>query len=131
MTVPANERSFSGLLSDAISQLNSLVRNEIQLARAELSAKAGQAAGGLALLAVSAVIMIAALVLIFMALAGWLVGMGFSPPAADLIVGLLGAGVSGGFLWFGVSRLRAEDLSPRRTLKQLHRDASVAKELVK
>jgi uncharacterized membrane protein YqjE len=131
MTVPANERSFSGLLSDAVSQLNSLVRNEIHLARAELSAKAGQAAAGLALLAVSAVIMIAALVLILMALAGWLVDMGFSPPAADLIAGLLGAGVSGGFLWLGVSRLRAEDLSPRRTLQQLHRDASAAKELVK
>jgi hypothetical protein len=131
MAMPADTRSFSELLSDAVNQLTALVRNEIQLARAEFSAKVGEAAAGLAMLAVSVAVIIAALVLLLFALSGWLTYLGLAPPLADFIAGLVGVVIGAGVAWSGISRLRADNLAPKRTLEQLHRDASAAKELVK
>jgi hypothetical protein len=131
MTMTTDTRSFSELLSDAVNKLTALVRSEIQLARAELTAKVGEAAVGLAMLAVSASVMIAALVLLLMALAGWLVHLGLTPPLADFFAALVGAVIGAVIAWNGISRLKADNLAPKRTLEQLHRDASTAKELVK
>jgi hypothetical protein len=131
MAVPADNRSFSELLSDAVNQLTGLLRNEVQLARAEVSAKISMAAVGLAMIFGSVAIAIAALTLILMALAAWLVESGLSPSLANLLAGVLGAVIAAAVAWSGVSRLKAEKLTPSRTLDQLHRDALAAKEIVK
>jgi hypothetical protein len=131
MAVPADNRSVSELLSDAVNQLTALMRNEVQLARAEVSAKISMAAVGLAMILGSVAIVIAALVLILMALAAWLVEGGLSPSLANLLAGVLGGVIAAGLAWSGVSRLKPRNLTPRRTLDQLHRDALAAKEIVK
>jgi len=131
MSNPAENRSFSELLSDTVTHLSALVRNEIQLARAEYSAKISRAAVGLATLVASVAMIGAAMVLILLALAGWLVESGLSQPVAYLIAGLSGAAVSAGLAWSAVSRLKAEGLAPTRTMEQLHRDALAAKEIVR
>jgi uncharacterized membrane protein YqjE len=131
MAVPADTRSFAELLSNAVNQLTALMRNEVQLARAELSAKISMAAVGLAMILGSVAVFIAALVLILMALAAWLVESGFSSSLANLLAGVLGGVIAAAFAWSGINRLKAENLTPRRTLDQLHRDALAAKEIVK
>jgi hypothetical protein len=83
------------------------------------------------MLAVSVAVIIAALVLLLFALSGWLTYLGLAPPLADFIAGLVGVVIGAGVAWSGISRLRADNLAPKRTLEQLHRDASAAKELVK
>jgi len=131
MSNPAENRSFSELLSDAVTHLAALVRNEIQLARAEYSAKISRAAVGFAMLVASVAMIGAAMVLILLALAGWLVESGLSQPVAYLIAGLSGAAVSASLAGSAVSRLKAEGLAPTRTIEQLHRDALAAKEIVR
>ena len=131
MPTQAENRSISELLSDAANNLNALVRNEIRLARAELAAKVGRAAVGLATLVAGVAMIGAAMVLILLALAGWLVEIGLSQPAAYLIAGLLGAAVGACLVWAAVNRLKADGIAPKRTIEQLHRDALAAKEMVR
>ena len=131
MSTQTENRTFHELLSDAANNLNALVRNEIRLARAEFSAKVSRAAVGLATLVAGVAMIGAAMVLILLALAGWLVESGLSQPAAYLIAGLLGVAVGACFAWAAVSRLKAEGVAPTRTIEQLHRDALAAKEMVR
>jgi hypothetical protein len=130
MTMPQETRPLSELLSDALNQLSALVRTEIQLARTELTAKAAKAGLGLAMLGGALAVSIAALVLLFMAIAEWLddvIPEGFSL----LVSALIAAAVAGGLGWAGLQRLRAGELAPKRTMEQLQRDAAAAKERMK
>ncbi|MDF2763492.1 MAG: hypothetical protein K0S81_486 [Rhodospirillales bacterium] len=130
MTMPQDSRPLSELLSDALNQFSALIRTEIQLARTELTGKAAKAATGLAMMAGGLVVGIAAMVLIFMAVAEWLddvIPEGF----ARLLSGLIAAAIAGGLAWSGLQRMRADELAPKRTIEQLQRDAAAAKEQVK
>ena len=71
-----DSRSVSELFGDALSQFSKLVRNELQLARAEISMKVGQTTTAIGLLAGAAAFLIPALVLLLMSLATWLVEIG-------------------------------------------------------
>jgi len=124
------QRSLSELVSDAVDQFTKLIRNEMAIARAELSAKASEAMTGIGLLVGGAVLAIPALVLLLMALAAWLMHLGMSPPIANLLAGIAGAVIAGLLAWIGLGRLKPENLTPRRTIEQLQRDAAVVKEHV-
>ena len=88
-----DNRSVSELFGDALSQFSKLMRNELQLARAEISMKLGQTTTGLGLLAGAAVFLIPTLVLLLMSLAMWLVEIGIRSSLAHLIAGLVGLSV--------------------------------------
>lgn len=124
-------RSFPELFSSAIAQVGRLVRDEIQLARAEISTNISRAAIGLAMMAAGGVLTIAALVLVLLALAAWLETLGFSTPVADLMAGVVGMVISGALAWAGLARLKPENITPKRTMEQLQRDAAAVKEQVK
>jgi hypothetical protein len=130
MTIADDLRSVPELVSHALSQVSRLIRDEIQLAKAEISTNLGKAAVGVGMLMGSAVFMIAALVLFLLALAAWLVQLGMSPPIAYLLAGIVGAVIAGGMAWMGLGRLKPENLTPKRTIDQLQRDAAVVKEHV-
>ena len=130
MTMPSDSRPLSELLSDALNQFSALIRTEIQLARTELSAKAVKAAMGIAMMAGALVVAIAAVVLVFLAIAEWLDNI--LPEGFALFVsGLIAAAISGALAWSGLQRVRADQLAPTRTMEQLQRDAAAAKESVK
>ena len=63
MTSPSDPRGISDLLGDAFAQLAKLFRNEIDLARAELSDKISKVGNAGALIGAGAILMIPALVL--------------------------------------------------------------------
>lgn len=125
-----DNRSVPELFSDALNQFSKLVRNEIHLARAEISLKASQAVMGIAFLLGGALLCIPALVLLLMALAAWFEVMGLATPIADLLAGVVGLLIAALIGWTGLNRLKLENLTPRRTLEQLQRDAAAAKEQV-
>jgi len=85
-----DSRSVSELFGDALSQFSKLVRNELQLARAEISIKVGQTTTAVGWLAGAAVFFIPTLVLLLISLATWLVEIGMRPSLAHLAAGLLG-----------------------------------------
>jgi uncharacterized membrane protein YqjE len=131
MAMSTETRSIAELFSDALHQFTKLVRTELQLARAEIAAKAGEAAMGIAFIAGAALAMIAALVLVLFALAVWLVELGVPDPLAYLVAGVIGALISAFLGWTGMNRLKPDNLAPERTVKQFQRDAAVVREQMK
>jgi len=127
---PTDSRPVSELFADALNQFSKLVRNEIQLARAEISLKASQLLTAMGLLVASAIFVIPSLVLLLMALAAWLVEVGMTPSIAHLVAGVAGLLITAVLGGIGLSRLRAGSLVPTRTLDQLQQDAAAAREHV-
>jgi len=127
-----SNRSVGTLFTDALGEMSTLVRKEVQLARAEMSEKVGQVTGALPALAAGGAMLVGALLLLLHALA-LLVAHLFD--LADgwgyLIVGAVAAIAGYLMLKGGLSRLRFSNLVPNRTAEQLSRDAAVAKEQVR
>jgi len=121
-------RPVSELFADALSQFSKLMRNELQLARAEIAIRVGDAVTAIAWLAAAAIFLIPTLVLLLMSFATCLVELGVRASVAYLVtgaVGLLGVTVLGGI---GLNRLKSNSLIPKRTLDQLQQDAAAARE---
>jgi uncharacterized membrane protein YqjE len=125
-----DSRSVSELFGDALSQFSKLVRNELQLARAEISMKIGQTTTAIGLLAGAAVFLIPALVLLLMSLATWLVEIGIRSSLAHLIAGLVGLSVVALLGAIGSNRLKTNSLVPQRTLDQFQQDTAAVREHV-
>jgi hypothetical protein len=76
------DRTISELFSDVLAQLAKLIGNEFDLAKAELSTKAGQMGRGVMMIGLGAVFMIPALILLLFAVAAALMHAGYSDPVA-------------------------------------------------
>jgi hypothetical protein len=124
-------RSISRLLGDAFEQLSHLVQTEIRLARAELADKAAQAGMGVGLLAGGLLFMVPALVLLLIAFALFLTGLGLSPVTAHLLAGLAGAVIAGILIMLGLARLKPSSLTPDTTIRQVQKDIAAAKEIAR
>lgn len=125
-----SDKSIPELLSDILAQLAKLIGNEFDLAKAELSSKAGQATRAVAMIGAGAVIMIPALVLLLFSAAAALTHAGFSEPIAYLITGGGAAVLAGVLIGVGISRMSGDALKPSVTLDQLQRDKVAAKEMM-
>jgi len=130
MPLATDQRTVTELVGDAIDQFSKLIRNEVAIARAEIAAKATQAAMGAGFLAGAALLLIPALVLLLMALAAWLSELGLNDSLSNLIAGVVGLVVSGVLAYLGKNRLSPENLTPQRTINELQRDVAAVKEQV-
>jgi hypothetical protein len=131
MSLSGDLNSIPRLFGDAVEQLGKLVQNEVQLARAEVSQKIGQAGIGIAYVAGAGVLAIPVLVVALIALALWLTQFGLSPVVAHLAAAGLGAVISLLLAMVGLSRLKPENLKPKVTIRQVERDVATAKELAR
>src|SRR5690606_12682033 len=108
-----------------------LFQKEMQLARTEVSEKMNQAFAGFVMVLIGAVLLMPAIVVLLQAAVAALVSEGgLAAHWAALIVG--GAALVVGIIiaLIGMSRLKARNLTPTRTMTPLQRDAAVAKEQV-
>lgn len=128
--ISPDNRSIPELFGDALAQLAKLIGNEFELARAELSEKASQAARVTAMIGAGAVILMPALVVLLFAISAALIRAGFTEPIAYLITGLGAAVISAALIAIGVNRLSGDALKPSVTLDQVQRDKLAAKEMV-
>ena len=126
-----SSRSIPELFSDAVGQLAKLIGNEFELARAELSEKAGQVGRAATMIGAGAIILIPALVLLLLAVSAGLIRAGFSDPVAYLLTGAGATLVSIALIATGLSRLSGDALKPSVTLDQVQRDKVAAKEMVR
>jgi hypothetical protein len=131
MSMSDDIRSISSLFGDAVEQLGKLVRNEAQLARAEISEKVALAGMGVVYVAAAGILMIPVLVMLLIALALWFNQLGMSPVTSYLLAAVIGAAVSLVLGLIGLSRLRPKKLTPTVTIQQVERDVAAAKELAK
>lgn len=126
-----DQRTVAELVSDTVTQFTKLIRNEMGIARAELTAKAMEAAMGAGLVVGGALLLIPALVLLLMALAAWMSELGLSNSVANLIAGVVGLLISGALAFVGKSKLRPDHLKPKRTMSEIERDIAAVKDTYK
>jgi uncharacterized membrane protein YqjE len=121
---PSDKESAAGLLSRLIGDASALVRNEVALAKTELTHAANNAKRGVAALAIASVIMLAGALSLIAALILALAQV-IAPWAAALLVGVAFAIV--GFIMFQAARskLSATAKPLARTQSSLQQDAAV------
>jgi hypothetical protein len=131
MDAQRDERSLGQLFGDLSRQLSTLVRQEIDLARTEVTTKAGAATRDAALIGAGGALAYAGLLVLLGAVVLLLVEAGLDAWLAALIVGIIVAAIGGFLVMRGRSGLQNADLAPTRTIDTLKDDAEWAKERIK
>jgi len=129
---PGSQRSFPDIMSDLFAQLTTLISKEAQLARAEISENVASIGRALAMVGAGAVLLIPALVILLEGVVAALgVEGGLAPYWAAVIVGAVVLVLGLILLTVGLNRMKSRDVLPSRTVHQIRRDVSVAKEQVR
>lgn len=123
-------RSIPQLLGDFASDLTTLLRQESELVRAEFSEKLGVLTRAGGEMAGGAILLLAALLVLLQALVLALSNI-MDPAWAALLVGVVVATLGVLLLRAGANLAKPANLTPDRTLRQVGKDAELAKEQVK
>ena len=121
------ERSLGELFSELAGETSTLVRQEVALAKAELTQKAAYVGRNVGLLVVGGAVLFAAFLAV---MAAAVIGLSNAMPswAAALVVGVV-VGIVGGALVFKAAyALKETDVTPRQTVETLKEDAQWVKE---
>jgi hypothetical protein len=130
-SVPQQDRSLIGLFGDLWRETQTLVHQEAQLAKAELSEKVSQVTTGAGEIAAGGAILFAGFIVLLFSAVGALELMIASEHSiwlAPLIVGVLVMVIGYIVLSRGRKQIKPGSLTPERTLESLNRDARLAKE---
>lgn len=133
----ANEsRPLAELLGGLASDISTLFRKEVQLAKTEASEKVAETMGGVASIAIGGVLALGALGVLLSAivslLAAFFVNQNMDPTLANAIAALIVTVVVGIAAWLSISKGRkvigGSTLNMNRTTASLGRDADIVKE---
>ena len=121
-----NDRSLGELFGDLAAQTGTLVREEVALAKAELTRTATQAGKDIGVLVVGGAVVYGGLLVL---LAAAILALATILPAwvAALIVGLVVVGVGVAMLQRGRAALTRIDVAPHQTMATLSADVDVVK----
>jgi hypothetical protein len=136
MALDTESRPLPELIGGLASDISTLFRKEIELAKTETSEKVSQLTNGLVLLGAGGVLALGALGVILAAivtaLAAFFVGQGMGATAANslaaAIVGVIVAIIAWVFISRGLNGLKASNLKLDRTTTALGRDAAAIRE---
>ncbi|MFX0544445.1 phage holin family protein [Roseovarius sp. S1116L3] len=123
-----NKKSTSDMLSDALTHVSSLVRKEVDLARAEVSENLNRAAVALGLIVGAVVVALTALNVLSAALVAALTEAGLDAGWSALIVGVVFAIIAFVMAGKGMNDLKLSSLAPSRTATNVKRDATAIKD---
>src|SRR6266513_685327 len=115
-----SSRVIPDIFADIMDALTTLVRKEIQLAKAEMSDKVGGIGMAIAVIATGGVLCLGGFLILLEGVVYLLVEAGFSPTTAALIVGAVVHAVGGAIVYAGLNRLQGKSLVPERTIHQLN-----------
>jgi hypothetical protein len=120
------ERPLGELFAELANETGTLVRQEVKLATAEMTAKAKSAGKDAALIGAGGALAHAGLLVILAAL---VLGLGTLIPmwAAALLVGLIVIGAGYALVQSGLTALRRIDPVPQQTVATIHEDKQWAK----
>src|SRR3954469_18175706 len=125
------ERSLFALFSDLWRETSTLVHEEAELAKAEMSEKVSQIGTGAMELAVGTLVAFAGFIILLIAASNAL-GHFLPEEQADwlapLIIGLLVVGFGVTAVLLGKRNMKAQNLAPERTMESMGRDARMMKE---
>jgi hypothetical protein len=130
MTYPREDRPLTELFSDLVQDTGTLVRQEVQLAKAEVTQSAAQAGKGVGFIAAGGLVAYAGLLAVIAAVILWLWHNGLTDWTAALIVGAVVVLIGVVLLMRGRSMLQTTSLAPQRTVESLKADTVMVKEQV-
>lgn len=123
-----DERSLGELFSDLTQQTSTLLRQEVQLAKAELTQSVTNAGRGVGLIIAGGVIAYAGFLAILSAIILVLWQAGLEGWLAALLVGLVVGALGVILVLQGRSALKVSNLAPQKTVKSLKEDTKMVKE---
>jgi hypothetical protein len=118
-----DERTLGEMFAELSRETRTLVQQELQLAKAELTEKASNMGKGVAFIVGGGLIAYAGLLAIVAALVLILIAIGLPPWAAACLGGLLVAGIGYLLVRSGLAALKSQELAPRKTIDTLKEDA--------
>jgi Putative Actinobacterial Holin-X, holin superfamily III len=130
-TPPRDRRSLAGLFSDLWRETTTLVHEEAELAKAEMSGKVDQVMAGAGSIAAGGAVLFAGFLAVLVAATN---GLALFLPADDapwlapLIVGLIVMAIGYAVFAGGKSALKARNLKPTRSMDSLRQDGRIVKE---
>src|SRR5690606_5761328 len=114
-----DDRSLGELLGELAQDVTTLVRQEVTLAKTEISQKVTRVGMHLGFLAAGGAVAYAGMLAILAAVIILLAQAGLPWWAAALLVGVVVTGVGAFLVMKGINALKQEDLTPRETLASL------------
>ena len=116
---PSDDRSIGELIGDLTRETTQLVRQEINLAKTEMTVKAVKVGKDIGLIAAGGTLAFAgALTLVaFLVLA--LIRLGLAPWLSALLVGVVLAGIGGALAMSGLNKLKQVDPVPHQAVEAL------------
>ena len=131
MATTNDERTLGEMFAELSRETRTLIQQELQLAKTELTEKASKMGRGAGLIVGGAMIAYAGLLAIVAAMVLILIAVGLSPWAAALVGGVLVAGIGYLLIHSGLATLKPQELTPRKTIDTLKEDAQWLKAQVK
>jgi len=131
MAITKDERTLGEMFAELSRETRTLVQQELQLAKTELTEKASKLGKGAGLIVGGGLIAYGGLLAIIAALVLITIALGVPPWAAALVGGVLAAGIGYLLIRSGFAALKPQGLTPRKTIDTLKEDAQWLKAQVK
>ena len=128
MQTPQDNRSLGELFGDLARDMSLLVRQEVNLAKTEMTQKVTGASRNIAFLAIGGFVAYAGFLAFLAAVTLALIQAGITWWLAALIVAVVVIGVGYFLAQAGISGLKRTSLAPQETIETLKEDATWAKE---
>ena len=125
-----DERSLGDLFSDLSRETSTLVRQEVQLAKAELTQSATEAARGIGMLVAGGAVAYAGLLFLLLAIVFRLIEAGWDAWLSALVVGVVVVAIGAILVLRARESLKPANLAPKKTVETLKEDAEWAKEQI-
>lgn len=125
-----SEKPLGDLFSELATETSNLVRQEVALAKLEISQTAKHVGRNIGYLVVGGAVGYAALLAVLAAII-MLLGRVMPHWGASLLVGVLVAGISWLLIGKAVSALQQTDVTPKETVETLKEDAAWVKQQIK
>ena len=123
-----DDRSLGELFSDLTQETRTLVRQEVDLAKSEMSQKASRLGKDIGFLAAGGAVAYAGFLAIVAGIIFVLVEIGLALWLSALLVGLVVAAIGYFLVRKGLDALKREDPAPRQTMETLKEDKEWAKD---
>lgn len=128
--VQRDDRSLGDLFSELTHETETLIRQEVQLARVEMTRKATAVGKDIGYLAAGGAVAYAGLLTLIAFVVLWL-GNAIPLWVSALIVGVVVLAIGAGLVYSGINHLRSTSMAPTNTIETLQEDAQWAKDQTK
>jgi len=130
-SVIKEDRSLGELFSQLSQETTTLVHQEVELAKTELTHKAARLGKDVGFLVAGGAVGYAGLLALIATIVLALGQAGMPWWLSALVVSLIVAGIGGALVWKGLNNLKRERITPEETIETLKEDAAWAKEQTK